>query len=187
MFRCVVLSSLALPHTLRLIQAFIDVALFALVIVYLFLVTLAGITKLGIRILWISLFQARALSRRKQSLNAKGLSQLKRRASPPQGLMLVSRWGCSGCALVNAQARRKTQAAVLLVLAMLAVNALLMSLAPQYTSFGGQTYLDQSGVVTPCALNAPPGLCHLSQVSAANDVVDKLLCSLFANSSKKNC
>jgi LMBR1 domain-containing protein 1 len=41
------------------------------VIAYLFFVSLAGVAKLGIRILWISLFQ------------------LKKRASPPQGLLLV--------------------------------------------------------------------------------------------------
>jgi LMBR1 domain-containing protein 1 len=49
----------------------VDVGVFAAVIAYLFMVTLAGIAKVGIRVLWLTLFK------------------LRRRSSPPQGLMLV--------------------------------------------------------------------------------------------------
>jgi len=110
-------------------QAFVDVGVFAAVIAYLFVVTLSGVAKIGIRVLWLTLFK------------------LKRRSSPPQGLML---------------------AAVILVLALLAINNILMALAPQYTAFGGQSYLDKNtGDRVPCSLTqlGPGNLCHLSQIA----------------------
>jgi LMBR1 domain-containing protein 1 len=95
------------------------------VILFLFFVTLSGIVKVGIRILWLLLFR------------------LKRRSSPPQGLLLAS---------------------MILVLALLALTNILMSLAPQYTTYGGQVYNNGTAVVE-CGPQAPKDACHMSQVS----------------------
>jgi LMBR1 domain-containing protein 1 len=108
------------------LQAFLDLGIFGAVILFLFFVTLSGIVKVGIRILWLLLFR------------------LKRRSSPPQGLLLAS---------------------MILVLALLALTNILMSLAPQYTTYGGQVYNNGTAVVE-CAHEAPKGACHMSQVSS---------------------
>lgn len=117
-------------------NAFIDVALFALVIVYLFFVTLSGIVKIGIRILWVTLFR------------------LKRRASPPQGLMLAS---------------------IILVLSLLALTNVLLAVAPQYTSYGGQVYTamrDGAPQTVPCSASAPPSAnCQLSQIATFSTLI----------------
>jgi LMBR1 domain-containing protein 1 len=107
------------------VQAFLDLGLFSFVILFLFFVTLSGIVKVGIRILWLVLFR------------------LKRRSSPPQGLLLAS---------------------MILVLALLAISNMLMSLAPQYTTYGGQMYRNETGV-HPCDHTyASNTTCHMSQI-----------------------
>jgi hypothetical protein len=111
------------------LQAFLDLGIFGAVILFLFFVTLSGIVKVGIRILWLLLFR------------------LKRRSSPPQGLLLAS---------------------MILVLALLALTNILMSLAPQYTTYGGQVYNNGTAVVE-CGPQAPKDACHMSQVSTFHE------------------
>lgn len=107
------------------LKVFLDIVAFTLVILYLFFATLVGIVKIGIRVLWLTLFK------------------LRRRSSPPQGLMLAS---------------------IILVASLLALTQVLMTLAPQYISYGGQTYQGSDGGAKACSPEAPEGFCHMSQV-----------------------
>ncbi|PRP79481.1 LMBR1-like region-containing protein, partial [Planoprotostelium fungivorum] len=112
----------------------LDYVIVALIVIYVFLCTLSGIVKIGIRFLWIKLYE------------------LRRGASPPQGLLL---------------------AAVMLMLAILALNIEITSLAPQYTTFGTQrynyTYVDgnnnNASQIKPCDFNSPIDACHMTQIS----------------------
>jgi len=104
----------------------LDYVIVALIVLYVFFTTLSGVSRIGIRFLWVHMFKVRP------------------RSTPPQGLLLT---------------------AVVLMLAVLALNMEVTTLAPQYASFGSQVWLNTtSGEIQKCSLNAPPGNCTMSQI-----------------------
>jgi len=104
----------------------LDYVVVALIVLYIFFATLSGITRIGIRFLWVYMYKVRA------------------RSTPPQGLLMT---------------------AVILMLAILALNMEVTTLAPQYASFGSQMWLNTtSGELEKCSMNAPPGNCTMSQI-----------------------
>ena len=72
------------------------------------------------------------------------LHRLRARRTPPQGLVL---------------------AAAYLALALLAAQQQLAVAAPRYTAFGAQAFVNASGAVRPCDLEAPGALCHMSRTA----------------------
>lgn len=95
-------------------------------IIYFYFATLSGITKIGIRFLWIRLYKIRP------------------RASPPQSLLC---------------------AALIMMLALMALNMEITTLAPQYANWGSQVYFDAATNQTKsCSLEAPPGICTMTQI-----------------------
>jgi len=104
----------------------LDYAMIALIVFYIFFTTLNGISQIGIRLLWMSLFK------------------LKKGKTPPQALLMT---------------------AIILMLAILALNMEVTTLAPQYASWGSQKFLNTtSGKLQPCSLDAPMGNCTMSQI-----------------------
>jgi len=79
------------------------------------------------------------------------LFTIKPRQTPPQGLLLAT---------------------VLLMLALLALNVEILTLAPRYASYGSQVYLDTNvtgnatAVLTQCSITAPPSLCTMTQIGS---------------------
>eukprot|EP01113_Clastostelium_recurvatum_P037815 TRINITY_DN556_c0_g1_i2.p1 TRINITY_DN556_c0_g1~~TRINITY_DN556_c0_g1_i2.p1 ORF type:complete len:511 (+),score=117.09 TRINITY_DN556_c0_g1_i2:3-1535(+) len=64
--------------------------------------------------------------------------------SPPQGLLLMT---------------------MLLMFALLTLNMQIVNLAPRYTMYGSQVYINNStNTVEPCGLNSPQDLCTMSQI-----------------------
>jgi LMBR1 domain-containing protein 1 len=95
----------------------VDYVLMALIILYIYFATLSGITNMGIRFLWIKMFT------------------FKKRATPPQGLLLAS---------------------VILMLSILVLNLQVLTLAPRYTTFGSQTFQWQN--------MTEPALCNFDSI-----------------------
>ena len=77
---------------------------------------------------------------------------IKRSGTPPQGLLA---------------------AAVITMLCILAFNFELLTLAPQYSSFGSQTYFNSTtGVVSRCSIQMPPKNCTMTQLASLINRID---------------
>ncbi|KAF2739181.1 hypothetical protein EJ04DRAFT_484669 [Polyplosphaeria fusca] len=127
----------------------IDYVLFLLLVLFFFAASVVGITTIGIRFLWISLFKIR-----------KGHTS-------PQALMLMT---------------------VLLTLIVLALNySIAMFVAPQYATFGPQTFCDRDpkhpGEQPDCSKHhsAIKPCSELSDNRAAKDVCTPSVASTFIN------
>jgi len=104
----------------------LDYIALGLIIFYIFFTTLSGIIRIGVRFLWISLYKIR------------------RRSTPPQGLLLAS---------------------IILMFSILSLNMELTTLAPQYANWGSQTYTNPNSTITvACSLDAPAGACYMTQI-----------------------
>jgi len=72
------------------------------------------------------------------------LFTIRARRSPPQGLLLAT---------------------LFLMLALLALNMQIVTLAPKYSLYGSQNYIDTTTNSTmPCSIDAPPESCPMSQI-----------------------
>lgn len=100
--------------------------------VYLFVCTLSGIHRLGIRILWIELFPVHP------------------RATSPQGLLMMTAY---------------------LITSFVTLAFEVIIIAPRYSIFGSQKYIDAKGVEKYCSFDAPVDKCHMSQISKFVDSV----------------
>ena len=70
----------------------------------------------------------------------------RKRASAPQGLLA---------------------AAIITMLCILALNFELLTLAPQYTSFGSQTFFNSTTkVISPCSIQFPVKNCTMTQIAS---------------------
>jgi len=119
-----------LDNFLTLLAMYFPMDYFVLggIILYIFFSTLSGIIRINIRFLWVNLFKIR------------------KRATPPQGLLL---------------------AAVILMLAILALNMEITTLAPQYASWGSQVYRADNDTLKPCSINAPQNsTCTMTQIGS---------------------
>ena len=90
----------------------IDYIFLAATIFFWFMATISGMTRIGIRFLWVSLYKIRT------------------RKTVPQGVLLV---------------------AMVMNFLLLTFSLQLLTLAPQYTTFGAQTYIGSDGDVLPCS------------------------------------
>jgi len=68
---------------------------------------------------------------------------IKSRSTQPQGLLLM---------------------AVVLMLSILALNMEITYLAPQWSNFGSQQYIDSTGTLQQCSMDAPAGACIMTQI-----------------------
>lgn len=70
--------------------------------------------------------------------------KVRARGTPPQGLLATT---------------------IILMLAILALNMEVTTLAPQYSNWGSQVFYNTtSEKLEPCSLNAPQGVCTMSQI-----------------------
>jgi LMBR1 domain-containing protein 1 len=120
-----------LDKLLVLLSAYfpMDYVVLSVIVLYIFFATMNGITRIGIRFLWVHMYSFR-----------KGKTM-------PQGLLL---------------------AAVILVLSVLVLNIQLITLAPQYATFGSQTYQPANTTApVPCSIDYTPpnGNCTMTQIA----------------------
>ncbi|KAJ3039793.1 hypothetical protein HK097_002740 [Rhizophlyctis rosea] len=115
----------------------LDSILLTLVILYLFLCTLSALVHIGLRVPWIRILE------------------IKRRATPPQGLLLATS---------------------VLIVGMLPLSYFVVGVAPQYAGWGNQVYCNATfgGVrdcrdlpvaIIPCGVEAPADVCTPTVVS----------------------
>jgi len=71
------------------------------------------------------------------------LFTIKPRQTPPQGLLLAT---------------------ILLMLAILALNVEILTLAPQYATYGSQVYLNANNTLVECSITAPQSKCTMTQI-----------------------
>ncbi len=106
-----------------------DVLLLACITFYVVAATLHGIRRVGIRFLWLKLFN------------------LKANQSPPQAILLMT---------------------VSLMFVLMSYTNVVLSLAPQYSTFGLGTYTVGNSTVAPCTVEAMmkvDGVCPMSHIS----------------------
>lgn len=104
----------------------LDYVLIGGLVIYIFFATLSGITRIGVRFLWINMYKIRPGS------------------SMPQGMLLAS---------------------AILMFSLLALNMEISTLAPQYSTWGSQTYYDTSKNSTePCSWNADRDECVPTEI-----------------------
>ncbi|KAG0365795.1 hypothetical protein BC939DRAFT_165281 [Gamsiella multidivaricata] len=119
----------------------IDYVLMVMVILYMFWATTKGIISIGIRVLWVNLYE------------------FKRAATQPQGLLAAT---------------------MLLMLSLAGLSySLTMSVAPEYSMFGSQSYCNNTmpiignrdcssapELIVPCHIGAPPEFCVTTVTSS---------------------
>eukprot|EP01132_Coremiostelium_polycephalum_P004794 gene4794-5979_t len=104
----------------------VDYFILGAIIFYFYFSTMSGIVRIGIRFLWVHMYE------------------FGRRKTLPQGLLCGT---------------------VLLMFSILCLNMQLLTLAPRYSMFGTQVFLNAtSGETLPCSIDAPTGLCVMSQI-----------------------
>eukprot|EP01087_Luapelamoeba_hula_P005216 TRINITY_DN1529_c0_g1_i1.p1 TRINITY_DN1529_c0_g1~~TRINITY_DN1529_c0_g1_i1.p1 ORF type:complete len:518 (-),score=65.71 TRINITY_DN1529_c0_g1_i1:134-1687(-) len=103
----------------------LDYVLLAVIVLYFYFATIAGIVNMGIRVLWILLYRVKA------------------RSSKPQAMLIVT---------------------FVIMFSLLALNLEIMTLAPQYVSYGAQTYIDANEEKQQCDLSAPVDKCTMTQI-----------------------
>jgi len=80
------------------------------------------------------------------------LFSVKRSGTPPQGLLFM---------------------AIILMLCLLALNMEVTTLAPQYSTFGSQVFLNTTTNETqPCTMNAPIGNCTMTQIGTIINTIN---------------
>jgi len=72
------------------------------------------------------------------------LYSIRPRTTPPQGLLCAT---------------------MILMFSLLALNMEIVTLAPQYATWGSQTFLNGTDVI-PCRVEAPPGNCTMTQIAS---------------------
>eukprot|EP00005_Dracoamoeba_jomungandri_P001882 CAMPEP_0174256698 /NCGR_PEP_ID=MMETSP0439-20130205/5906_1 /TAXON_ID=0 /ORGANISM="Stereomyxa ramosa, Strain Chinc5" /LENGTH=457 /DNA_ID=CAMNT_0015339425 /DNA_START=141 /DNA_END=1514 /DNA_ORIENTATION=- len=104
----------------------LDYIVVGILVVYIYLATFSGISKIGIRALWINLYKV-----------SKGVTR-------PQGMLLAT---------------------LFMMFTILALNLSVLSLFPQYATFGSQQYLDSDDNQVPCSLTSDTDQCTMTQIA----------------------